>query len=58
MGGAGSITAWAQEAPPRAAKDGVHLTQRGYRALGEALAAHVLRGVSPDVSAVLRGSSP
>ena len=46
MGGAGSIRAWANEDRPRAAKDGVHLTQRGYRELGEALAKHVLDGLS------------
>ncbi len=46
MGGAGSIRAWSQEANPRASKDGVHLTQRGYRELGEALAKHVLEGLS------------
>lgn len=46
MGGAGSIRAWSQEANPRASKDGIHLTQRGYRELGEALATHVLQGLS------------
>ncbi|MRG97181.1 hypothetical protein GF068_35435 [Polyangium spumosum] len=45
MGGEGSIKAWATESPARAASDGVHLTQRGYRALGEALSTHVLRGL-------------
>jgi len=45
MGGEGSITAWAAEATPRASGDGVHLTPRGYRALGEALAGHVLKGL-------------
>jgi lysophospholipase L1-like esterase len=58
MGGAGSIRAWASESTPRAARDGIHLTPKGYRELGEALAAHVLRGLSPDLSAVLRGSTP
>ncbi|MDI1446447.1 GDSL-type esterase/lipase family protein [Polyangium sp. 6x1] len=47
MGGEGSIKAWASESPARAANDGVHLTQRGYRELGEALASHVLRGLPP-----------
>lgn len=47
MGGEGSIKAWAAESPARAASDGVHLTQRGYRELGEALATHVLRGLAP-----------
>ena len=46
MGGAGSIRAWSQEANPRASKDGIHLMPRGYRELGEALAAHVLQGLS------------
>jgi len=46
MGGAGSIRVWANEDQPRATKDGVHLTQRGYRELGEALAKHVLEGLS------------
>jgi lysophospholipase L1-like esterase len=45
MGGDGSITAWGAEASPRAAKDGVHLTPRGYRTLGESLATHLLRGL-------------
>ncbi len=47
MGGEGSIRAWASQSPARAAGDGVHLTQRGYRDLGEALATHVLRGLPP-----------
>lgn len=51
MGGAGSIRAWANEDRPRAAKDGVHLTQRGYRELGEALTAHVLTGLSKQTAA-------
>lgn len=46
MGGAGSIRAWANEDHPRASKDGIHLTQRGYRELGQALADHVLKGLS------------
>ena len=46
MGGDGSIRIWANEDRPRATKDGIHLTQRGYRELGEALAAHVLKGLS------------
>jgi len=46
MGGDGSIRAWANEDRPRATKDGIHLTQRGYRELGEALAKHVLEGLS------------
>lgn len=46
MGGEGSIKAWAHEAQPRAAGDGVHLTPRGYKELGEALATHLLQGFS------------
>jgi len=46
MGGDGSIRKWANEDHPRAAKDGIHLTQRGYRELGEALAGHVMKGLS------------
>ncbi len=38
MGGPGSMTAWSRESPPRAAPDGVHLTPKGYRYLGERLA--------------------
>jgi lysophospholipase L1-like esterase len=42
MGGKASIVAWHQESPPRAGGDGVHLTPRGYKALGDQLAADVL----------------
>lgn len=45
MGGEGSIKAWKAEAEPRASSDGVHLTPKGYRQLGEALAAHLLKGL-------------
>ncbi|MGC4120405.1 MAG: GDSL-type esterase/lipase family protein [Myxococcales bacterium] len=38
MGGEGSMAAWAQESPPRAARDRVHLTREGYAQLGEAFA--------------------
>jgi lysophospholipase L1-like esterase len=47
MGGKGSILTWRSEQPPRAAPDGVHLTYRGYRELGDKLAAEVLSGYSP-----------
>jgi lysophospholipase L1-like esterase len=47
MGGKGSIVAWHQESPPRAGGDGVHLTPRGYKDLGEKLAADVLAGYRP-----------
>lgn len=43
MGGKGSITEWAKAPEPRAAKDGVHLTPRGYRELGERLANDLLK---------------
>ena len=45
MGGEGSIRSWKAEAQPRASADGVHLTPRGYRQLGEALATHLLTGL-------------
>jgi hypothetical protein len=44
MGGKGSIKKWASESPPRAAKDGVHLTARGYRELGEKLYDELMKG--------------
>lgn len=47
MGGKGSILAWRAETPPRAAPDGVHLTMRGYHALGNKLAADVLGAYVP-----------
>jgi lysophospholipase L1-like esterase len=46
MGGPGSLAAWQRETPPRAADDGIHLTTRGYLALGEALARDVLESAS------------
>jgi lysophospholipase L1-like esterase len=45
MGGKGSITEWARAPEPRAAKDGVHLTPRGYRELGDRLASDLLKGM-------------
>ena len=42
MGGPGSMRAWMAADPPLAAPDGVHLSQRGYRALADALAADLL----------------
>jgi lysophospholipase L1-like esterase len=47
MGGKGSITAWSSETPPRAARDGIHLTWKGYRELGAALTHELLRGFRP-----------
>jgi lysophospholipase L1-like esterase len=47
MGGKGSILAWKAENPPKAAGDGVHLTMRGYRELGDKLAAAILGAYTP-----------
>ena len=47
MGGKGSILAWKAENPPRAAGDGVHLTMKGYRELGDKLAAAILGAYVP-----------
>jgi lysophospholipase L1-like esterase len=47
MGGKGAILAWRAENPPKAAGDGVHLTMRGYRELGDKLAAAVLGAYVP-----------
>ncbi|WP_437735138.1 GDSL-type esterase/lipase family protein [Sorangium sp. So ce1335] len=47
MGGRGSIEAWYRERPPRASRDGVHLTFRGYRELGVKLANDVLERYRP-----------
>jgi len=47
MGGKGSIRAWRNEEPARAAPDGVHLTMRGYRELGGKLAEDLLRQYHP-----------
>jgi lysophospholipase L1-like esterase len=43
MGGPGSMTAWAAEAPPRGNKDHVHLTRDGYVQLGTTVANDVVR---------------
>ena len=42
MGGPGSYDRWAAMAPPLAQGDGVHLTVRGYRVLGEQIGARLL----------------
>lgn len=42
MGGKGGILTWRSDKPPRAGKDGVHLTAKGYRELGERLAKDML----------------
>jgi lysophospholipase L1-like esterase len=47
MGGRGSIDAWRAERPPRALRDGVHLTIRGYRELGGKLAEDLLQRYRP-----------
>jgi lysophospholipase L1-like esterase len=47
MGGKGSMLVWGGETTPRAAKDGIHLTWRGYRELGDLLAAEIMRGFAP-----------
>lgn len=47
MGGKGSILLWRAEMPPRAASDGVHLSIRGYRELGDRLAADMIAGYTP-----------
>jgi lysophospholipase L1-like esterase len=47
MGGKGSILAWRAENPPRAAADGVHLSMKGYRELGDQLGAEVLKAYVP-----------
>jgi len=47
MGGKGSIDAWSKESPPRAAKDGVHLSSRGYREIGFKLGDELLRTFRP-----------
>ena len=44
MGGEGTVAGWAQEDPPRAQKDRVHLTRDGYAQLGSSFASDVMRG--------------
>lgn len=53
MGGAGTVAAWAEETPPRAQKDRVHLTRDGYATLGSTFASDLLRAYAVD-----RRSSP
>ena len=43
MGGNGTIAAWAEETPPRAQKDHVHLTRDGYTFVGQAFADDLVR---------------
>ncbi len=42
MGGPGSIAAWAEQDPPRAQRDRVHLTRDGYAFVGNAFAAEIM----------------
>jgi hypothetical protein len=43
MGGEGTVAGWAQEDPPRAQKDRVHLTREGYAQLGSSFASDMMR---------------
>ncbi|HSO36486.1 MAG TPA: GDSL-type esterase/lipase family protein [Labilithrix sp.] len=43
MGGEGTVAGWAQEEPPRAQKDRVHLTRDGYAQLGSSFASDIMR---------------
>lgn len=49
MGGPGSFAEWMRAQPPLARSDRIHLTPRGYRALGELVAGEVLG--APEVEA-------
>lgn len=49
MGGVGGIRAMAAESPPRAARDGIHLTPRGYEFLGERLYDDLVRDLPPGL---------
>jgi lysophospholipase L1-like esterase len=52
MGGQGAARRWRDENPPRAAKDGIHLTAKGYRDLGSMLSEALLREFVHDARAV------
>lgn len=43
MGGKGAMRTWRDENPPKGAKDGIHLTVKGYYELGEKLAADLMK---------------
>jgi len=43
MGGKGGMRSWKAASPPKGAKDGIHLTVRGYYELGEKLGQDMLR---------------
>lgn len=48
MGGRGGAKRWREEVPPRVASDGIHLTNKGYRELGQALAGALMRGYAGE----------
>jgi lysophospholipase L1-like esterase len=48
MGGPGSLKRWAEQAPPLASSDHVHLTPDGYKKLGQAVAEALLEGYQGD----------
>jgi lysophospholipase L1-like esterase len=52
MGGQGAARRWRDENPPRAAKDGIHLTAKGYRDLGSMLSEALLREFVHDARPV------
>jgi|CZKU01.1.fsa_nt_gi lysophospholipase L1-like esterase len=56
MGGAGSVAVWAAEPEPRARKDRVHLTARGYAQIATSFAADLLHAY--DQWRAARASSP
>ena len=43
MGGKGSMRTWRDENPPKGAKDGIHLTVKGYQELGDALGNDIVK---------------
>ncbi|MBN1771614.1 MAG: LysM peptidoglycan-binding domain-containing protein [Deltaproteobacteria bacterium] len=51
MGGPGAMDRWVAADPPLGARDRVHLTARGYRVLGEALAGALLRAYDASTGA-------
>ncbi len=62
MGGSGTIAAWAEQDPPRAQRDRVHLTRDGYAFLGTHFATDVLaaygawrvaRGLQPKATPIV-----
>jgi lysophospholipase L1-like esterase len=44
MGGPGSLKRWAEQSPPLASPDHVHLTPDGYKLLGASIARVLLEG--------------